>query len=127
MSIVRYKQGEIPPITQERRVELRALTMRPDSEIDYSDIPPLTEEFWARAVPNPFYRPAKTQTSVRIDADVLVWLRSQGKGWQTRMNAALREAMLQSRRVAIQSSGQDETASDPASKPTPKRRAGVAA
>jgi uncharacterized protein (DUF4415 family) len=92
--MVRYKQGELPPLTEERKAELKALADRPDSEIDYSDIPPLDDEFWKNAVRNPFYKPVKTHASVRIDADVLVWLKSQGKGYQTRMNAILREAML---------------------------------
>lgn len=96
MSMVRYKQGELPPLTEERKAELRALAQRPDSEIDYSDIPPLTEKFWQNAVRNPFYKPVKTHASVRIDADVMHWLKSQGKGYQTRINAILREAMLRS-------------------------------
>ncbi len=96
MSMVRYKQGELPPVTEERKAELKALAERPDSEIDYSDIPPLSEAFWARAKPNPFFKPVKTPASVRIDADVLAWLKSPGKGYQTRMNAILREAMLRS-------------------------------
>ena len=41
-----------------------------------------------------FYRPVKQQTSVRLDADVLAWLKAQGKGYQTRMNKILRDAML---------------------------------
>ncbi|EJW84555.1 cytoplasmic protein [Wuchereria bancrofti] len=45
-----------------------------------------------------FYRPVKQQTSVRLDADVLAWLKSQGKGYQTRMNKILREAMLNERK-----------------------------
>jgi uncharacterized protein (DUF4415 family) len=94
MSMVRYKQGELPPLTEERKAELKALADMPDSEIDYSDIPPLTEEFWKNAVPNPFYKPIKTHASVRIDSDVMAWLKSQGKGYQTRMNAILREAMM---------------------------------
>ena len=94
--MVRYKQGELPPLTEERKAELKALAERPDSEIDYSDIPPLSEAFWARAKPNPFFKPVKTPASVRIDADVLAWLKSPGKGYQTRMNAILREAMLRS-------------------------------
>jgi uncharacterized protein (DUF4415 family) len=96
MSIVRYKQGELPPLTEEDIAELKALAERPDSEIDYSDIPPLDETFWARGVRNPFYKPVKTHASVRIDTDVLTWLKSQGKGYQTRMNAILREAMFRS-------------------------------
>jgi len=90
------QQSELPPLTEERKAELKALAEKPDSEIDYSDIPPLDEAFWARAVPNPFFKPVKTHASVRIDSDVLAWLKSQGKGYQTRMNAILREAMLRS-------------------------------
>lgn len=96
MSMVRYKQGELPPLTDQRKAQLRALAERPDSEIDYSDIAPLTDEFWSKAVPNPFHKPAQTHASVRIDADVLAWLKSQGKGYQARMNAILREAMIRS-------------------------------
>jgi uncharacterized protein (DUF4415 family) len=94
MNTVRYKQGELPPLTEERKAELKALANMSDSDIDYSDIPPLTEEFWKNAVPNPFYKPIKTAASVRIDTDVMAWLKSQGKGYQTRMNAILREAMM---------------------------------
>ncbi len=96
MSKVRYKQGELPPLTEQRQVELTALAAQPDSEIDYSDIPALDQALWAHAVPNPFFKPIKTHASVRIDSDVLAWLKSQGKGYQTRMNAILRAAMLQS-------------------------------
>ena len=96
MKMVRVKRSELPSITEDRKAELRSLAERPESEIDYSDIPPLDESFWSRAVPNPFYKPIKTHASVRIDSDVLAWLKSQGKGYQTRMNAILREAMLRS-------------------------------
>ena len=65
-----------------------------EADIDYSDIPPLTDEFWANAVSNPLYKPTKQIATVRIDSDVLLWLKSQGKGYQTRMNAILRQAML---------------------------------
>jgi uncharacterized protein (DUF4415 family) len=67
----------------------------PDSEIDLSDIPEATEKFWQNAVRNPFYRPVKKQITVRIDADILAWLRGQDEeGYQSRLNALLREAML---------------------------------
>jgi uncharacterized protein (DUF4415 family) len=101
MNTVRYKRSELPLLTEERKAELRALAEKPDSEIDYSDIPPLDDAFWVRAEPNPFFKPVKTHASVRIDSDVMVWLKSQGKGYQTRMNTILREAMLRSlRRMA---------------------------
>jgi uncharacterized protein (DUF4415 family) len=85
-----------PALTAAQRAELDALDAVPDSEIDYSDIPPLDETFWKNAVRNPFYRPTKTSTTVRIDSDVLRWLRSQGKGYQSRINAILRREMLTS-------------------------------
>jgi len=62
--------------------------------VDTSDIPPLTDEFFAQAIRNPYFRPVKQSTTVRIDADVLAWLRRQGAGYQTRINAILRRAML---------------------------------
>jgi len=96
MSMVRYKLSELPPLSEDRKAELKALAQRPDSEIDYSDAPLLDEAFWTGAVSNPFFKPVKTHASVRIDADVMTWLKSQGKGYQTRLNAILREAMLRS-------------------------------
>jgi uncharacterized protein (DUF4415 family) len=81
-------------MTPARKRKLAELAARPDGEIDYSDIPPLTEQFWKNAVRNPFYRPVKKQITLRLDADVIAWLREQGKGYQTRANALLRGAML---------------------------------
>jgi uncharacterized protein (DUF4415 family) len=83
-----------PPLTAKQKAQGAALRARPHSEIDTSDIPQLTKEFWQNAVRNPFYRPTKTATTVRVDSDVLVWLKSNGKGYQTRLNSILREAML---------------------------------
>ena len=83
------------PMTPARKRKLAHLASRPDSEIDFSEIPPLKENFWKNAVRNPFYRPVKRQLTVRLDADVVAWLRRQGKGYQTRLNRVLREAMLE--------------------------------
>jgi uncharacterized protein (DUF4415 family) len=87
---------DLPPLTDRQKQELKALADMPDTDIDYSDIPALDESFWKNAVRNPLYRPTKTSTTIRMDSDVLVWLKSQGKGYQTRVNAILREAMLRS-------------------------------
>ena len=73
---------------------LKRLSRQPDNEINTSDIPELTERFWQNAVRNPFYRPLKQQLTLRLDADVIAWLRRQGRGYQTRANALLRDAML---------------------------------
>ena len=83
------------PVTPARKRKLSALAARPDSEIDLSEIPALKESFWKIAVRNPYYRPVKMQLTVRLDADVVAWLRRQGKGYQTRLNQVLREAMLE--------------------------------
>ena len=94
--IVKYKVdlNNPPVLSDEQKVRLEALAKRPDSEIDCSDIPELDENFWKNAVQNPFYKPTKQVTTVRIDSDVMQWLKAQGKGYQTRMNKILREAML---------------------------------
>jgi len=94
MSTVRYAADQIPAPTAKRIKELENLAARPDSEIDYSDLPPLTDAFWEKAVRGRFYKAVKKPTSVRIDMDVLEWLKNQGKGYQTRINTILRQAML---------------------------------
>ena len=71
--------------------DLAALREQRDEEIDLSDIPELTDA--SRAVIGKFYRPIKKPVTVRLDADVLGWLQSKGAGYQTRINALLRQAM----------------------------------
>lgn len=93
--IIRKTLAEIT-MTDESRARLEALAKRPDSEIDLTEMPELTEKFWQNAIPSPFYRPVKKQISVRIDADVLAWLQDQGaEGYQSRMNGLLRRLMLE--------------------------------
>ena len=81
-------------ITAEQKRRLQRIARRSENEIDTSDIPELTERFWQNAVRNPFYRPLKQQLTMRLDADVIAWLRQKGKGYQTRANLLLRGAML---------------------------------
>ncbi len=80
------------PAGRKRRLE--KLARLPDEKIDTSELPELTEKFWQSAVRNPFYRPVKQQLTLRLDADIIAWLRRQGRGYQTRANALLRDAML---------------------------------
>lgn len=80
------------------RKELAALADLPEQSIDFSDLPATTEQDWAGAVRGQFYRPVKQQLTVRIDADVVEWLKSQGKGYQSRLNTILRSAMLDTSR-----------------------------
>ncbi len=81
-------------LTAGRKRRLEKLSRRLDNKINTSDIPELTEKFWQNAVRNPFYRPLKQQLTLRLDADIIAWLRRQGRGYQTRANALLRRAML---------------------------------
>ncbi|MCL2714933.1 MAG: BrnA antitoxin family protein [Alphaproteobacteria bacterium] len=83
-----------PPLTEQQQAEIRALAEMPDSAIDTSDIPPLSEKFWKNGIRNPLLKPTKTETTVRMDSDVLAWLESQGQDYHTRMNDILRDAML---------------------------------
>ncbi len=62
-----------------------------DSDIDYSDIPPLGTEFFKKATVA--WPSTKRQLTIRLDSDVLDWLKSMGKGYQTRINRILRAAM----------------------------------
>ena len=83
-----------PPLTVKQKLEIAALMKMKDEDIDLSDIPELTDNFWKNAQRGVFFRPIKESTTVRLDADILAWLKSAGKGYQTRINAILRHAML---------------------------------
>ena len=62
-----------------------------DPDIDYSDIPPLDKSFFTKVTETS--PPVRQQLTIRLDADVLNWLRANGKGYQTRINRILRSAM----------------------------------
>ena len=62
-----------------------------DAEIDYSDIPALDRSFFTKATEA--WPPVKQQLTIRLDADVLAWLKAHGRGYQTRINRILRAAM----------------------------------
>ena len=72
------------PISKKRLKEIQAIT---DDQIDYSDIPELTEEFFQNAK---LVMPKKKQpVSLRLDEDIVNWFKKQGKGYQSRINAVL--------------------------------------
>ena len=85
------------PLTEEQIARLKALDDLPDEAIDYSDIPPLTEEDFARAV-----RPVQVRgddgpyVPLCMDLDVAEWFRTRAEGdpaWQRRINLLLRAYM----------------------------------
>lgn len=79
--------------------EIRQAYEQRDKRLDNDpDAPTLPPEYWAKATVGKYYRPMKTPVSLRIDNDVLAWLKSQGEGHLTRINEILRERMLQETR-----------------------------
>ena len=70
------------------RTDWTRLDAMRDKDIDFSDTPELSDSFFETAalrLPKP-----KAKVCIRLDQDILEWFRSQGKGYQTRINAILR-------------------------------------
>jgi uncharacterized protein (DUF4415 family) len=78
-------------LTKNQAKQLAALRKMKDEDIDLSDIPEQTD--WSNVVVGKFYRPVKQSLTIRLDADVIAWFKSQGTGYQTRINSLLRSAM----------------------------------
>ncbi len=76
-------------LTKKQRVALDAIT---DDQIDYSDIPPLDKKFYTLA--NALTPSSKRSLTLRLDSDIYEWLKAQGPGYQTRINAMLKAIML---------------------------------
>ncbi|HEX7362527.1 MAG TPA: BrnA antitoxin family protein [Bryobacteraceae bacterium] len=74
----------------------------PDSEVDFSDIPlqDPNDPKWKNAVVGRFYRPIKKPIALRLDADLIAWLKAKGPGYQSRINEILRERMAAERKRA---------------------------
>jgi uncharacterized protein (DUF4415 family) len=79
-------------LTKTQAKDIANLRKMKDEDIDLSDIPEVTD--WSNAVVGKFYRPVKQSLTIRLDADVIAWLKSQGSGYQTRINSLLRNAMV---------------------------------
>lgn len=92
--LVRVRSERIfnKPITKAQRERLARLAAQPDSAIDVSDIPPLTDERLAQMVPYRL-RSKTTLISFRVQNDVLTWLKSKGPGHLSRINAILANVM----------------------------------
>ena len=88
-------KGRITRVTSKQRTkgatDFKRLRALPDASIDYSDIPRLGKSFWKTArltMPEP-----KDRLTIRVDHDVVEWLKKHGRGYQTRINAILRSYM----------------------------------
>ena len=71
--------------------DLARIDRMKDADIDYSDIPALDKSFLKKATTA--WPPVKKQLTIRLDADVLDWLKAHGRGYQTRINRILRVVM----------------------------------
>lgn len=80
------------PVSKTQRERLGRLARKPDSEIDVLDIPALSDEQLAQMVPSRL-RSKTTLISLRVQNDVLAWLKSKGPGHLSRINAILANVM----------------------------------
>ena len=78
-------------LTKRQRDEIASVATRRDADIDLSDMPEVVD--WSGAEVGKFYRPPKRPVTMRLDADVIDWLKSYGPGYQTKANLLLRHAM----------------------------------
>ncbi len=81
-------------LTARQKREIQKLAAMCEDEVDTSDIPEVPSGAWKNAVRGKWYRPVKKAVSIRLDADVLAWLKAKGSGYQTKVNSLLRERML---------------------------------
>jgi len=82
-------------LTKEQKREIAAVAAKKDEDIDLSEMPEVID--WSDAEVGKFYRPPKRPVTMRLDADVVEWLKSYGPGYQTKANLLLRHAMSSTR------------------------------
>jgi uncharacterized protein (DUF4415 family) len=81
-------------MTAELLKEISAAKAMSDDEIDTSDLPERLD--WSNAQVGKFYKPIKTQVSLRVDADILNWFKEKGDQYSSLMNQALRAYVIAS-------------------------------
>jgi uncharacterized protein (DUF4415 family) len=84
-------------LTREQKRDIRAIAAMRDEDIDFSDAPLVLD--WSGAEIGKFYRPPKKPVTIRLDSDVIDWLKSHGRGYQTKANWLLRRAMMHSKQA----------------------------
>ena len=91
MAIVRYTLETLPPVSKEDWDRLDSIK---DEDIDCSDIPEATDlsnfRPWEQ---RQMFKPVKVTVTCKLDADIVAWLKQDGKGYQTRLNSILRTVM----------------------------------
>jgi uncharacterized protein (DUF4415 family) len=82
-------------VTKRQRQEI-AIAAKREADIDLAEMPELVD--WSGAEMGKFYRPPKRPVTMRLDADIIEWLKSYGPGYQTKANLLLRHAMRATQR-----------------------------
>src|SRR5713101_9158068 len=88
----RTKGEPMRKLTKEQKRDVRAIAAKRDEDIDFSDASAVVD--WSGAQIGKFYRPTKKPVTIRLDSDVIAWLKADGRGYQTKANWLLRHAML---------------------------------
>ncbi len=86
-------------LTKEQKRDIATIAAKRDEDIDFSDVPPVLD--WTGAEIGKFYRPVKKPVTMRLDSDIIEWLKSQGRGYQTKANWLLRHAMVATRKKRV--------------------------
>ena len=97
------KKRSTPKKAETGETDWKRIDAMKDEDIDFSDIPELTPEMFARAVLRRNFKPIprKKQLTLRVDSDVVDWYKKQGRGYQTRINSLLRAYMMEHQRNTL--------------------------
>jgi len=92
--MMKTTKSKLPVMSDKRITELQDFKTK-----NFTDCPVQTpeqlQEFKPKYPDARLYKPIKKTVQIRLDADVLEWLKHEGSGYQTRVNSILRQAMLQ--------------------------------
>ena len=81
-------------LTRNQKRQIAAVAAKKDADIDLSEMPEVLD--WSGAEIGKFYRPPKKPVTMRLDTDIISWLKGYGRGYQTKANVLLRHAMMNS-------------------------------
>jgi len=86
-------------LTEGQKRDIKAIAAKKDEDIDFSDAPLVPD--WKGAEIGKFYRPKKQPVTMRLDSDVIAWLKADGRGYQTKANWLLRSAMEHQKKARL--------------------------
>jgi uncharacterized protein (DUF4415 family) len=81
-------------LTRNQKRQIAAVAAKKDADIDLLEMPEVLD--WSGAEIGKFYRPPKKPVTMRLDTDIISWLKGYGRGYQTKANVLLRHAMMNS-------------------------------